>query len=397
MEVPREGDSKTTYNVGVISGGTSVKMPSLTKDGTGVLTVYGGIAVTNMLSVCTGKVELVGLTTNAQNAAGLYMYSTNFGSKTDLSNYFKGSIGVTFAKGLSAGNLRKVFDHVMDIRRDSPSAVNGVDMAFGKWSSAQKLSMYAYTGYFRNLAETNVTVTFGLSIWDVEALWIDGVNLLANVGTRYTTPNEKTYCLQLNDVRLTQGPHKIEVLLGHFTSSNGGANSSQYPEEDDAIDWPAGHGFVLRYGANDNNRSYADGGYIDIKNSIVTLPGKFAKNRRRQEVTVPKKVLKLMIDLDIFKSPSQYYVFGPDLSPSMEQVAVNRFRQEWAKMRRVFGWPDTYQFYSLKDSGISDNIDRFGLLTARDQARHSDAATTNRYAKIKRTAHVELRDWDGDL
>ena len=138
-------------------------------------------------------------------------------------------------------------------------------------------------------------------------------------------------------------------------------------------------------------------GYIDIQNCIVTLPGKFAKNRKRQEVTVPKKVLKLMIDLGIFSSPSQYYIFGPDLQPSMEQVAVNRFRQKWAKMRKALGWPDTYQFYSLKDSGIQDNIDRFGLLTARDQARHTDAATTNRYAKVKRTAHVELRDWDGDL
>ena len=112
---------------------------------------------------------------------------------------------------------------------------------------------------------------------------------------------------------------------------------------------------------------------------------------------MPKKVLKLMIDLGIFSSPSQYYIFGPDLQPSMDQVAVNRFRQEWAKMRKALGWPETYQFYSLKDSGISDNIDRYGLLTARDQARHTDAATTNRYAKVKRTAHVELRDWDGDL
>ena len=138
-------------------------------------------------------------------------------------------------------------------------------------------------------------------------------------------------------------------------------------------------------------------GYIDIQNCIVTLPGKFAKNRRRQEVTVPKKVLRLMIDLGIFSSPSQYFIFGPDMAPSTEQIAVNRFRQEWAKMRKVLGWPDTYQFYSLKDSGISDNIDRYGLLAARDQARHSDAATTNRYAKVKRTAHVELREWDGDL
>lgn len=138
-------------------------------------------------------------------------------------------------------------------------------------------------------------------------------------------------------------------------------------------------------------------GYIDIANCIVALPGKFAKNRKRQEVTVPKKVLRLMIDLGVFNSPSQYYLFGPDLIPSKEQIAVNRFRQEWAKLRKALGWPDTYQFYSLKDSGISDNIDRFGLLTARDQARHADAATTNRYAKVKRTAHVELQDWDGDF
>ena len=138
-------------------------------------------------------------------------------------------------------------------------------------------------------------------------------------------------------------------------------------------------------------------GYINIRDCIVSLPGKFAKNRKRQEVTVPKKVLKLMIDLGIFKAPSQYYIFGPELRPSMEQIAVNRFRQEWAKMRKALGWPDSYQFYSLKDTGISENIDKYGLLTARDQARHADAVTTNRYAKVKHTAHIELREWDGDL
>lgn len=85
-------------------------------------------------------------------------------------------------------------------------------------------------------------------------------------------------------------------------------------------------------------------GYINIQDCIVALPGKFAKNRKRQEVTVPKKVLKLMIDLGIFKSPSHYYLFGPELAPSEQQVAVNRFRQEWGKMRKALNWPDTYQF-----------------------------------------------------
>lgn len=138
-------------------------------------------------------------------------------------------------------------------------------------------------------------------------------------------------------------------------------------------------------------------GYINVANCIVSLPGKYAKNRKRQEVTIPKKVLKLMIDLGVFNAPDNYYIFGPDLHPSSEQIAVNRFRQEWAKLRKVFGWPSSYQFYSLKDTGISENIEKYGLLAARDQARHSDTATTNRYAKVKHTAHVELRDWDGDL
>lgn len=142
---------------------------------------------------------------------------------------------------------------------------------------------------------------------------------------------------------------------------------------------------------------YLKVGYINITNCIVALPGKFAKNRMRQEVTIPKKVMKFMIDLGIFKAPSQFYVFGPNFYPSSEQIGVNRFRLEWVKMRKALNWPSSYQFYSLKDTGISENIDKYGLLAARDQARHSDAATTNRYAKVKRTAHVELQDWDGDL
>ena len=138
-------------------------------------------------------------------------------------------------------------------------------------------------------------------------------------------------------------------------------------------------------------------GYIDITNCIVTLPGKFAKNRKRQEVTVPKKVLKLMIDLGIFDSPSQYYLFGPDMMPSSEQVAVNRFRQEWGKIRKAMGWPDTYQFYSLKDSGIRDLANAEGIVVARDQARHSDVSVTNKYLKTPRCAHEETKHFKGEL
>ena len=242
---------------------SSVTTPSISKDGAGILKVFGGIDITNTLSVCTGKVELAGFATNAQNAAGLYLYSTNFGSQANLTGYFSESIGLTFTKSLDATELRSVFDHVVDIRRDFPTAVSSADMAFVKWSAAQKWSMYAYTGYFRNLAETNVTVTFGLSIWDVEALWIDGKNLIANSGTK--TLKGKTYCLQLGNVKLSPGPHKIEILLGHWTSSTAGANSAAVEQE---LDWPINHGFVMCYGAS-TSKFFVDGGYMDVKNGAA--------------------------------------------------------------------------------------------------------------------------------
>lgn len=48
-------------------------------------------------------------------------------------------------------------------------------------------------------------------------------------------------------------------------------------------------------------------------------------------------------------------------------------------MRKALKWDDCYQFYSLKDSGIRDLANAQGVVVARNQARHSDITTTNKY------------------
>ena len=171
-----------------------VETPFLVKDGEGRISVYGGVAITNTLSVNTGKVALVNVAVDADNAPGLYKYSASFADATTLTNYYKTNIDLTFTKNLSASNLRAVFKDV--VKKNEPTEVTDVDLAFRDWSSSDKFSMYAYTGYFRNMESTNVTVTFALSIWDVEALWIDDQNLIARSGTRTVkVPNQgdKTY------------------------------------------------------------------------------------------------------------------------------------------------------------------------------------------------------------
>ena len=91
-------------------------------------------------------------------------------------------------------------------------------------------------------------------------------------------------------------------------------------------------------------------------------------------------------------------MFGRHLTPSPNKTDSRIFREEWAKVRTALHWPDSYQFYSLKDTGITDAIDRVGLTIAKDQARHSSVATTNKYVRKEQLkAHPELKDFEGNF
>ena len=74
------------------------------------------------------------------------------------------------------------------------------------------------------------------------------------------------------------------------------------------------------------------------------------------------------------------------------------FSERFIKLRKELGWPDSIQFYSLKDSGIRDLANAKGIVVARDQARHTDISTTNYYLKgDAMTVHSETLDFKGNL
>ena len=138
-------------------------------------------------------------------------------------------------------------------------------------------------------------------------------------------------------------------------------------------------------------------GNISIKYQTITIPADVSKNRKEQAVALNDTILKLMIDQGIFNNPSSDYLFGKDVRPGKEQIAINRFRQEWARVRKALGFPNSYQFYSLKDSGIRDLANAEGIVVARDQARHSDISITNKYLKSEKVAHEETKHFRGEL
>ena len=120
-------------------------------------------------------------------------------------------------------------------------------------------------------------------------------------------------------------------------------------------------------------------GDISLRKQTIFVSKAFSKNRRDDNVGLNKIIIKLMLDLNIFQHTSDCYIFSHDFKPGKEHVGSDQFNKRWKVMRNALKWSDCYQFYSLKDSGIRDLASSEGVVVARDQARHRDISTTNRY------------------
>ena len=137
---------------------------------------------------------------------------------------------------------------------------------------------------------------------------------------------------------------------------------------------------------------------FNLKECTVFVSKVFSKNKRDAFVGLNETIIKLMISLEIFKYPGNFYLFGKDFIPGETRLGPDRFNKRWTKMRKVLKWDDCYQFYSLKDSGIRDLANSEGVVVARDQARHTDITTTNKYIQgggMK--VHAETKTFRGSL
>lgn len=135
---------------------------------------------------------------------------------------------------------------------------------------------------------------------------------------------------------------------------------------------------------------------IYLKEQKVFIASSISKNRKDGMVGLNDTLIKSMIDLNIFSRTSECYLFGKDFMPSMEKSSARSYRTYFNKVREDLKFPDSYQFYSLKDTGIRDLANSAGIVIARDQARHADISTTNKYLKGESIpVHEETKHFDG--
>lgn len=139
-------------------------------------------------------------------------------------------------------------------------------------------------------------------------------------------------------------------------------------------------------------------GDINLKEQSVYVPAEVSKNKRDGKVALNDTLIKMMLELEIFKYHSGCYLFGKKMLPSEKKASSEIFRRAWLKLRKALKWPDALQFYSLKDSGIRDLANSESIVIARDQARHTDVSTTNKYLTGRDLpVHDETKHFEGVL
>lgn len=139
-------------------------------------------------------------------------------------------------------------------------------------------------------------------------------------------------------------------------------------------------------------------GDIDTKAHAIYVRAEISKNGKAEMVGLNNAVLSLMRELHVLRSPKDWYLFSVRCRPGATKLHSRMFRDRWARLRKRLDLPKEYQFYSLKDSGIRDLANSEGIVIARDQARHSSVAVTNKYLQGRdRPVHKETIRFKGAL
>ena len=139
-------------------------------------------------------------------------------------------------------------------------------------------------------------------------------------------------------------------------------------------------------------------GDIDVKRHAIHVRASISKNGKSEMVGLNRAIVALMRELGTLRAPKEWYIFSHRLCPGKAKLDSRMFRDRWARLRKRLNIPREYQFYSLKDSGIRDLANSAGIVIARDQARHSSIAVTNKYLQGRdRPVHQATVKFKGAL
>lgn len=132
---------------------------------------------------------------------------------------------------------------------------------------------------------------------------------------------------------------------------------------------------------------------IDLENSSITLPEDVSKNKKHEVVTIPTQFIETLKN-HLTNAKITDYVFSNDnFMPGEKQMSSRKIGTAWESLRKTLRIPSKYQFYSMKDTGITDLLNSgVPAIKVRDQARHHDIKITELYTPRKISADETIQN-----
>ena len=138
-------------------------------------------------------------------------------------------------------------------------------------------------------------------------------------------------------------------------------------------------------------------GDLDLEKQVVHVRAEIAKNDRESYRTVPDAALPALRNLDL--EHPEWYLFGYrkgdyySFRAGPRGGSQKRFSDYWAhRVREACGFPLEVQFYSQKDTGITNMLSGgVAINLVQQQADHSSVAMTAIYVGRKPSASDELK------
>lgn len=126
---------------------------------------------------------------------------------------------------------------------------------------------------------------------------------------------------------------------------------------------------------------------IHLKDSILIINGNQSKNRKTNSVTIPDALCDDLAEHLSNANLSDYLFSDNNFKPGANPITPKKISDRWAKFRKKENLDSKYQFYSLKDTGITDLLNSgIPAIKVRDQARHYDLKITESYTARNRFA-----------
>lgn len=136
---------------------------------------------------------------------------------------------------------------------------------------------------------------------------------------------------------------------------------------------------------------------VDLERQVIHVRPEIAKNDNESFRTIPDAMMPVMRKRDLSKP--DWFLFGKnrnraeDFAPGPKPVSEKKFSDYWNRfVRPALGFGLDLQFYSLKDTGITNMIgDGVPINLVRQQADHSSVAMTAIYVGRKPSSDERIR------